>query len=112
MYLLIILRLMYLARYTSDRFGQMIIIGVMGMLLFHVFENVGMTTGLMVLGLVVLYAFGTAWFVVVYSQTVKAIDFQTAISLCVLPFLIPEAIKAALAIFMVRVIPTRVKAFR
>jgi len=66
----------------------------------------------MVLGLVVLYAFGTAWFVVVYSQTVKAIDFQTAISLCVLPFLIPEAIKAALAIFMVRVIPTRVKAFR
>lgn len=66
----------------------------------------------MVLGLVVLYAFGTAWFVVVYSQTVKAIDFQTAISLCVLPFLIPEAIKTALAIFMVRVIPTRVKAFR
>ena len=46
------------------------------------------------------------------KQTVKAIDFQTAISLCVLPFLIPEAIKTALAIFMVRVIPTRVKAFR
>lgn len=46
-YLLIILRLLYLARYTADRFGQMIIIGVMGMLLFHVFENVGMTTGLM-----------------------------------------------------------------
>ena len=46
-YLLIILRMLYLARYTMDRFGQMIIIGVMGMLLFHVFENVGMTTGLM-----------------------------------------------------------------
>lgn len=46
-YLLIILRLMYLARYTIDRFGQMIIIGVMAMVLFHVFENVGMTTGLM-----------------------------------------------------------------
>ncbi|MDD3334306.1 MAG: FtsW/RodA/SpoVE family cell cycle protein [Eubacteriales bacterium] len=45
-YLLIILRMMYLARYTTDRFGQMVIIGVMGMLLFHVFENVGMTTGL------------------------------------------------------------------
>ncbi|MDD3212522.1 MAG: FtsW/RodA/SpoVE family cell cycle protein, partial [Eubacteriales bacterium] len=37
----------YLARYTLDRFGQMIIIGVMAMMLFHVFENVGMTTGLM-----------------------------------------------------------------
>lgn len=46
-YLLIILRMLYLARYTVDRFGQMIIIGVMAMLLFHVFENVGMTTGLM-----------------------------------------------------------------
>ncbi len=46
-YLLIILRMLYLARYTVDRFGQMIIIGVMAMLLFHVFENVGMATGLM-----------------------------------------------------------------
>ncbi len=46
-YLLIVLRLMYLARYTMDRFGQMVIIGVMAMMLFHVFENVGMTTGLM-----------------------------------------------------------------
>lgn len=46
-YLLIILRMLYLARYTLDRFGQFTIIGVMAMLLFHVFENVGMTTGLM-----------------------------------------------------------------
>lgn len=46
-YLLIILRMLYLARYTLDRFGQMVIIGVMSMLLFHVFENIGMTTGLM-----------------------------------------------------------------
>ena len=46
-YLLIILRMLYLARYTLDRFGQMIIIGVMSMLLFHVFENVGMTVGLL-----------------------------------------------------------------
>ncbi len=46
-YLLIIVRMLYLARYTLDRFGQMVIIGVMAMLLFHVFENIGMTTGLM-----------------------------------------------------------------
>jgi rod shape determining protein RodA len=45
-YLAIILRMLYLARYTVDRFGQMVIIGVMGMLLFHVFENIGMNTGL------------------------------------------------------------------
>lgn len=46
-YFLIILRMLYLARYTLDRFGQMVIIGVMAMMLFHVFENVGMTTGLL-----------------------------------------------------------------
>ena len=46
-YLLLLLRMLYLARYTLDRFGQMVIIGVMAMLLFHVFENIGMTTGLM-----------------------------------------------------------------
>lgn len=46
-YLLIILRMLYLARYTRDKFGMLVIIGVMAMLLFHVFENIGMTLGLM-----------------------------------------------------------------
>ena len=46
-YILIILRMMYLAWFTRDKFGRMIIIGVMGMLLFHVLENVAMTLGLM-----------------------------------------------------------------
>lgn len=47
MYLLIILRMLYLARFTYDKYGMLVIVGVMGMLLFHVFENVGMTLGLM-----------------------------------------------------------------
>lgn len=46
-YLLILLRMLYLARYTRDKFGMLVIVGVMGMLLFHVFENIGMTLGLM-----------------------------------------------------------------
>ena len=46
-YILILLRMLYLAWYTRDKFGRLIIIGVMGMLLFHVFENIGMTLGLM-----------------------------------------------------------------
>ena len=46
-YLLILLRMLYLSRYTRDKFGMLVIIGVMGMLLFHVFENIGMTLGLM-----------------------------------------------------------------
>ncbi len=47
MYLLIILRMMWLAFNTRDKFGMLVIIGVMGMLLFHVLENIAMTLGLM-----------------------------------------------------------------
>ena len=46
-YVLIILRMLYLAWFTRDKFGRLIIIGVMGMLLFHVLENIAMTLGLM-----------------------------------------------------------------
>ena len=47
LYMAIILRMLYLAMYTHNRFGQQCIIGVMAMLLFHVWENVGMTVGRM-----------------------------------------------------------------
>ncbi len=46
-YLLMILRMLYLAAYTKDRFGQLVIVGVMAMFLYHVFQNVAMTIGLM-----------------------------------------------------------------
>ena len=46
-YILILLRMLYLAWFTRDKFGRLIIIGVMGMLLFHVLENIAMTLGLM-----------------------------------------------------------------
>ena len=46
-YILILLRMLYLAWFTRDKFGRMVIIGVMGMLLFHVLENIAMTLGLM-----------------------------------------------------------------
>ena len=47
MYVLILLRMLYLAWFTRDKFGRLIICGVIGMLLFHVFENIAMTLGLM-----------------------------------------------------------------
>lgn len=46
-YVLILLRMLYLAWYTRDKYGRLVIIGVMGMLLFHVLENIAMTLGLM-----------------------------------------------------------------
>ena len=46
-YILILLRMLHLAWYTRYKFGRLIICGVMGMLLFHVLENIAMTLGLM-----------------------------------------------------------------
>jgi rod shape determining protein RodA len=47
LYVAMLLRMLYLARYTADKFGRMIIIGVMSMLFIHVFQNIAMTIGLM-----------------------------------------------------------------
>lgn len=47
LYLFLVLRMLYLARFTQDKFGQLIIIGVMAMLFFHVFQNVAMSLGVM-----------------------------------------------------------------
>ena len=47
LYAFVILRMLMLSYHTNDRFGRLIIIGVMAMLLFHVYENIGMCIGVM-----------------------------------------------------------------
>ena len=47
LYAFVIYRMLLLAFHTNDKFGQLIIVGVMAMLLFHVFENIGMCIGVM-----------------------------------------------------------------
>ena len=66
----------------------------------------------MVLGLVLCYAFGTAWFMLAYAAATGPIGLATALAWCVFPFVIPELVKIALAAFVVRVLPTRIKAFQ
>jgi len=46
-YMFIIGRLIYLSIRTQDAFGSFLIVGVMGMLLFHIVENIGMVIGLL-----------------------------------------------------------------
>ena len=60
-----------------------------------------------VLGLVVCYAFGTAWFLVVYARNSGPIGLMTALGWCVFPYTIPDLVKLALAVFLSR----RVKMF-
>lgn len=47
MYLLLLLRLFYLAHYTQDMYGRLIIVGVMAMFFAHIFENIGMCIGVL-----------------------------------------------------------------
>ena len=54
------------------------------------------------LGMLLCYACGTAWFVVVYTHSSGAISVGRALGLCVIPFLLPDALKGALAIVIAR----------
>ena len=52
----------------------------------------------MIAGLLVCYAFGTAWFVNVYTRTKGPVGIMAALSWCVFPFIIPDLIKIGLAL--------------
>ena len=52
------------------------------------------------LGLMACYAFGTAWFMVVYARTSGPIGLMAALGKCVIPFLVPDLLKIALALAM------------
>ena len=52
----------------------------------------------MAIGILLCYAFGTAWFVLVYTRTSGAIGVLTALSWCVFPYLLPAAVKILLAV--------------
>lgn len=54
----------------------------------------------MALGLLVCYAFGTAWFMLVYTGSKGTVTLWLALGWCVFPFIIPDAIKIALAILV------------
>lgn len=55
----------------------------------------------MILGVLVCYAFGTAWFIILYNNSGKNMDIANALSLCVLPFLPFDAIKIAVSAVLV-----------
>lgn len=50
----------------------------------------------MTIGVLVCYLFGTIWFMIAYKVT-----FASALSTCVIPFLIPDAVKIVLAAVLV-----------
>lgn len=54
----------------------------------------------MIFGLLVCYLFGTIWFMFVYARSTGAIGMWTALTWCVIPYIIPDGIKIGLAFVM------------
>lgn len=48
-------------------------------------------------GLLVCYCFGTAWFLLGYTQGAEPMGLMTALTVCVFPYIIPDLLKIALA---------------
>ena len=52
----------------------------------------------MVVGLIVCYAFGTAWFMIMYTRSAGPVGLVTVLGWCVFPFIIPDLIKIVVAL--------------
>lgn len=53
-----------------------------------------------VLGQLVCYAFGTLWFLVIYTRTSGPTGLLTVLGWCVFPFVVPDALKLTLALLL------------
>lgn len=67
--------------FISDRFGR----------------KLPAVAAAMVVGIAVCYAFGTVWFLLLYIKNTGPVGIGTVLSWCVIPFIIPDIIKAAVA---------------
>ena len=56
----------------------------------------------MILALALCYAFGTIWFMIIYANNVGAVGLSAVLGWCVIPFIIPDLIKIALAFILSR----------
>ena len=72
---------------------------ITGLLTWKFGRSVLSLVGSMVAGLAVCYLFGTLWFCYVYAT---GYGFGAALMKCVVPYLLPEVVKIALAVLVVR----------
>ena len=73
-------------------------IGLIYILFERVSENnIAVKIAALVPGLTVCYAFGTAWFMHVYTKNTGEVGLLTVLGWCVFPFIVPDLVKMALA---------------
>lgn len=52
--------------------------------------------------MVTYYVFGTAWFMAVYARTTGPVGLASALSWCVIPFILPDLVKLGLGVTLAR----------
>ena len=70
-------------------------------------ESLPVSIAASVLGLLVCYLFGTAWFMAVYARSTGPVGIMAALGWCVFPYVIPDLLKLVLAVTLSQ----RVKGF-
>ncbi len=55
------------------------------------------TAAAMLMGNLLCYLFGSLWFMLVYTSGTEPVSFTAVLSMCVIPFLLPDAVKLAIA---------------
>ncbi|HBJ18383.1 MAG TPA: biotin transporter BioY [Clostridiales bacterium] len=61
------------------------------------------------LALVSCYAFGTAWYIILYTSEKGAITLGTALMGCVVPFILPDIVKIVLAYLVAAALKKRIR---
>lgn len=64
-------------------------------------STISASTG-MLLGLIACYVFGTIWFVYIYTGEITKAGIISSLSMCVLPFVVPDIIKLILAVTLTK----------
>lgn len=72
-------------------------------------QSIRRSAAVLLLGLALCYAFGTAWYMFIFNQTGGTVSLLAALSLCVLPFVVPDIIKLALALILVRTLKKHIR---
>lgn len=67
----------------------------------NVWARMAVLAAAMAVGIAVCYAFGTAWFMVLYARAEKSITLAGALFLCVVPYLLPDLVKVVFAAALV-----------
>ena len=58
----------------------------------------------MLIGLIACSAFGTAWYLLLYTNSTENISIVSVLSLCVFPFVLPDIIKIVLSAYVTKLL--------